>query len=64
MDSSTAHQAHVEDTSTLILLREALDRLRQEQVAGGRNPSDRQRSLAITNLEQAILWLEAEKVLT
>lgn len=50
----------VNETSTNDLLREALDRLRFEQTAGGRLPRDRNRAIAITHLEDAIYRLTDE----
>ena len=52
-----------EDMEPEILLRIALEKLRMEQAAAGRLPRDRQRSLAVTHLEEAILWLGAERTL-
>jgi hypothetical protein len=52
-----------EDLDPEILLRFALDKLRRDQAAATRLPRDRYRALAITALEESILWLKAERVL-
>jgi hypothetical protein len=57
----TASQARVVETNPTILVRVAIEKLRDE--AGARDAKDRQRSLAITKLEEALLWLGAEDVL-
>lgn len=51
------HEDTVNETSTVNLIREALERLRVEQTAGGRLPRDRNRSIAITHLEDALYRL-------
>jgi hypothetical protein len=56
-------QLTVEEAHTNVLLSVALDRLREEQAAATRLPADRYRSIAITKLEEALLWLKAEDTL-
>jgi hypothetical protein len=53
--------ALIETTSVSTLLRAARDRLRVE--SGSRDAADRHRSIAITKLEEALLWLNGQETL-
>lgn len=52
-------QVRIVDAAPELLLSVALEKLRKEQEAGGREPIDRHRATAITKLEDVILRLNA-----